>query len=131
MTRARDGPFQAVRAHLMLDHRVLLAKRVRGPLWTTFGGKCEPGETAEDTLRRELTEELGIIPTAFRLLRIRAHGLDGAPANIPVFVVTGWDGVPQNLALHEHESISWFDTAQLQSLTMTEEARQEATELLE
>ncbi len=46
------------------DGRVLLAQRTHGShlagLWEFPGGKIEPGESAEDALRRELHEELAI-----------------------------------------------------------------------
>ena len=46
------------------EGRVLLAQRARGThlagLWEFPGGKIEPGESAEDAVRRELHEELAI-----------------------------------------------------------------------
>jgi 8-oxo-dGTP diphosphatase len=46
------------------EGRVLLAQRARGThlagLWEFPGGKIEPGESAEEALRRELHEELAI-----------------------------------------------------------------------
>jgi ADP-ribose pyrophosphatase YjhB (NUDIX family) len=45
--------------------RVLLIERARAPYagcWTLPGGTCDPGETPEDCARRELAEELGLVP---------------------------------------------------------------------
>jgi 8-oxo-dGTP diphosphatase len=46
------------------DGRILVQKRPEGKsmagLWEFPGGKCEPGETPEAALVRELEEELGI-----------------------------------------------------------------------
>ena len=46
------------------DGRVLVTRRLKGThlegFWEFPGGKCEPGESLEACLRRELHEELGV-----------------------------------------------------------------------
>lgn len=61
MTAARIVVTAAV---VRRDGAYLVTRRPRGEhlegCWEFPGGKCEPGETHEDCLRREIEEELGV-----------------------------------------------------------------------
>ncbi|MFS8044470.1 NUDIX hydrolase [Rhizobium sp. BR 314] len=50
------------------DGHVLVHRAVHESFWTFPGGRAEIGETSEDTLRREMQEELGVDTTVMRLL---------------------------------------------------------------
>src|SRR5664279_973428 len=54
----------AVGAIAVRDGALLLIRRRRSPSrgsWSLPGGRVEPGETAEDALRREVAEETGLV----------------------------------------------------------------------
>lgn len=63
VTPARD-PMVVVAAVVEQDGRFLVTRRLEGThlsgLWEFPGGKCEPGETLEECLQREIQEELGV-----------------------------------------------------------------------
>src|SRR5262245_2942657 len=83
-------------------------------VWDVFGGHIEPGEQQEQTLVRELKEELGITPTRWMELETIAESVpekDGVPSYdliVCFYCVTSWSGTPSNLQPHEHTTIQWF-----------------------
>jgi 8-oxo-dGTP pyrophosphatase MutT (NUDIX family) len=52
------------------DGRLLLHRRDDNGLWSTSGGAVEPGESLEETARRELREETGLEAGRLRLLDV-------------------------------------------------------------
>ncbi|MBB3312866.1 8-oxo-dGTP pyrophosphatase MutT (NUDIX family) [Rhizobium sp. BK196] len=50
------------------DGHVLVHRAVHEPFWTFPGGRAEIGETSEETLKREMMEEIGVEVTVGRLL---------------------------------------------------------------
>jgi 8-oxo-dGTP pyrophosphatase MutT (NUDIX family) len=90
-------------------------------LWDAIGGHLEPGESIETALVRELNEELGVTPTAYRLIgsfpepRPDLYG----EALHHVFAVTAWSGGPPSNACDEHSQIRWFTEDQVLALTNT------------
>jgi mutator protein MutT len=59
-----SGQIRVVAAVISRDDKLLVCQRPahkrHGGLWEFPGGKCEPGESDADAIRRELAEELGI-----------------------------------------------------------------------
>ena len=68
------------------DGRVLISERPAGKalagLWEFPGGKIEPNERPEETLIRELAEEIGIVveEPCLAPLTFASHGLPGLPS---------------------------------------------------
>ena len=95
--------------------QILLGKRAADrasypDVWDVPGGHCRPVETPDRALVRELEEELGVTPTAWRPLgelRGRPTGSD-EPLVLHLHVVTAWTGTPRNRLPEEHEEVAWF-----------------------
>ncbi len=103
------------------DGRVLLAQRPEGKpmagLWEFPGGKVEAGETPEDTLIRELAEELGIEVKAACLapLTFASHGYDHMHLLMPLYVCRRWEGT---VSPREGQNLAWVEPKRLRSYPM-------------
>jgi len=62
--------------------------------WEFAGGKLEPGETAEQALKRELNEEVGIDAISFQPFMTIEHQFDDRHVTIDFFIVEEWSGEP-------------------------------------
>lgn len=103
------------------DGRVLIAERPAGKpmagLWEFPGGKVEPGETPEETLIRELAEELGIETQAACLapLTFASHAYEHFHLLMPLFVCRRYKGVP---VPREGQRLKWVRARSLRDYEM-------------
>lgn len=108
---------------LVRDGRVLLglrspSARSHHGRWDVIGGHREPGETEEQTMVRELHEELGVVPTAYQSVGVIAEGFAQAQYRLRIFEVWRWNGTPANCS-HEHVEIAWFWPSEVSKLDLT------------
>ena len=101
-------------AFVVKDNLILLGKRnprceFYPDVWDVFGGHRKSDETIEDALRRELREELGIVPTQWKFLLTvdEPNQLKNGLIQYHIFLVTDYDGEPENLQPEEHEFVRW------------------------
>lgn len=103
------------------DKRVLIAQRPKGKpmagLWEFPGGKVEEGETPEDTVIRELCEELGVRVTKPCLapLTFTSHDYLEFHILLPLFVCRRWEGTP---VPREAQDIKWVRANRLRDYPM-------------
>jgi mutator protein MutT len=124
-----------VAALIIQSDRILLGRRAEQRafypgVWDLFGGHVEPGEPPEQTLVRELQEEVGITPTSWTFLETIVESLpdqgDGTPdppagsLTAHLYLVTAWTGRPTNRQPEEHRIIGWFTLAQATHLPLAD-----------
>lgn len=105
------------------QRRLLLVRRGREPAalsWTVPGGKCLPGETAEQACVRELAEETGLAVRIDRLVgRVYRTAPGGHRFVIDDFACSMLGGQlrPGDDAI----DVGWFDRASFDRLTLVPE----------
>jgi 8-oxo-dGTP diphosphatase len=103
------------------DGRVLLAERPAGRsmagLWEFPGGKVEAGERPEQSLIRELNEELGIVVKEACLapLTFASHAYPDFHLLMPLYVCRRWDGT---VAAREGQRLAWVRPTRLRDYPM-------------
>jgi 8-oxo-dGTP diphosphatase len=103
------------------DGRVLITRRPAGKpmegLWEFPGGKIEEGERPEDTLMRELAEELGIRVREDCLapLTFASHRYAEFHLLMPLYVCRRWEGIVQ---AREAQEIAWVRPQRLKDYPM-------------
>jgi 8-oxo-dGTP diphosphatase len=103
------------------DGRVLLAERPPGRpmagLWEFPGGKVEAGERPEQTLVRELKEELGIVVNEACLapLTFASHAYPDFHLLMPLYVCRRWEEIVTPL---EGQRLAWVRPDRLRDYPM-------------
>jgi 8-oxo-dGTP diphosphatase len=103
------------------DGRVLLAQRPEGKvmagLWEFPGGKVEAGERPEESLIRELNEELGIVVKEECLapLTFASHVYPDFHLLMPLYVCRRWEGFVQG---RELQKLKWVRPLELRNYPM-------------
>ena len=98
----------AVGILLRADGAMLLSTRPTGKVyagsWEFPGGKLEVGETVEQALRRELTEELGITIGAAEVWKVTEHDYPHALVRLHWCKVWQWSG---EFEMREGQTMAW------------------------
>jgi 8-oxo-dGTP diphosphatase len=121
MSDAKRIVLVAACALIDADRRVLIAQRPEGKslagLWEFPGGKVEQGETPEETLIRELEEELGIVTQVPCLapLTFASHGYDDFHLLMPLYICRRYEGIARGL---EGQAVKWVRARDLRDYPM-------------
>lgn len=109
MRRGPDGP------------QLLIAQRPPGKwragCWEFPGGKIEPGEQPEQALRREVAEELGVLPLRLVGLGSFPHQYPERHVEILLWLVPAFEGEPRGL---DGQALRWVQPAELEDCGLLE-----------
>ena len=116
-------PLVLVAACALIDaqNRVLVSRRPQGKhlegLWEFPGGKIEPGERPEETLIRELHEELAITVNEACLapLTFASHAYPDFHLLMPLYVCRRWEGT---ITPREGQKLAWVRPNRLKDYPM-------------
>ena len=103
------------------DRRVLIAQRPEGKplagLWEFPGGKIDPGERPEQTLIRELGEEIGITVKEACLapLTFASYAYDDFHLLMPLYICRRWEG---EVIAREGQKLAWVRANKLRTYPM-------------
>jgi 8-oxo-dGTP diphosphatase len=104
-----------------VDGRVLITRRPEGKtlagLWEFPGGKVEAGELPEQSLIRELREELGIDVNVACLapLTFASHSYSDFHLLMPLWVCRRWEGI---VTAKENQELAWVRPQRLKEYKM-------------
>jgi 8-oxo-dGTP diphosphatase len=104
-----------------VDGRVLLAERPSGRpmagLWEFPGGKVEAGERPEQSLIREMKEELGIVikEACLAPLTFASHSYQDFHLLMPLYVCRRWEG---SVTPEEGQRVVWVRPNRLKEYPM-------------
>jgi len=91
------------------DKKILIAKRAYGKqagFWEFPGGKYEDGEIGEETIIREIKEEMNIGIEVKRLLCSIEHEYEDFDLQMDCYLCQLKD---KDMSLHDHSAIRWID----------------------
>jgi 8-oxo-dGTP diphosphatase len=103
-----DGPVDVSAAAIVKDGRFLVARRSLGQnhagMWEFPGGKCEPGETIVECLRREVLEELSLEIDVRDRIGIWLPRLEGSNIRLNVYRCVP---LTHSIKLTVHDKVLW------------------------
>ncbi len=106
--------------------RVLVQDHIKYGFWTIPVGKAEHGQSPQDALCQEVSEECDIVVEEFHesVRRLYHYVRDGKPVTMTLhlFVVDRWSGDVRNAEPHKHREICFMTLEEIRHLPYLSDA---------
>jgi len=101
-------------------------------LWGVPAGRLQEGEEVEEAVVRELAEESGLLAREYEFLEtVYAEEPTGGRRYVHnLYLVSRWEGEPENRSPDEHDTIAWVGAVEVASLPMPSRLREVLLALL-
>ena len=117
------NPIQVLAAVIVKDNKILCVQR--GPhkypylsnKWELPGGKMEEGESQEETIVREIREELSMVIQPIKHLMSYTHNYPNFSIELHTWLCKPLSVEPQ---LNEHQAAVWLEAKDLKKLDWAE-----------
>jgi len=114
---------EVVAAVITKDNKILCVQRgshkypYLAHKWEFPGGKMEKGESQEETIRREIKEELSLEIQPIKHLLSHTHHYPDFSIELHTWLCTP---LSENLQLNEHQTFAWLEAKDLKALDWAE-----------
>ncbi|WP_312794118.1 NUDIX domain-containing protein [Tianweitania sp.] len=128
-----NAPIPAVSVALRDKDRFLLVKRGRAPskdYWAFPGGRVESGETLDEAVKRELTEETGLVAADYRMIRMITLSGEWGSFDLHIFSAVAC-GNTKAVAADDAADAGWFSLSDMAVMQVTPSTIEIAEEILE
>ena len=120
----------AQKAVIEKDGKILVVRGIGDTVWEFPGGRLDAGEAPVDGLVREIKEELGVVITDVRPLRVLpSYHYKSKTHNVYIAYSCTYDGSPMTVDDTELEELKWVTREELKDLPMFDDGKEVAMHL--
>lgn len=104
------------KGEIMLQKKTLDYPTLPGGYWCFFGGEVEAGEKPEETIKREIKEEIGVEIDRIKLIGVRDYTIPEKYKG-KEFVFKGiFKGKLSDIRVNEGAGFAFFDSSEISSI---------------